>query len=228
MNLESDLFPLRFVAEDIGHFIKIRGLDAIQLWVVMDVMTDILLITSFTFRVLSFMTKNSHTEEYYQLRAFQWLSCLAPILWLQVLKITDLIPYFGTISQILLRMLKETSIFIILLLLNAIGFAQALWALDAADGKRVDDAASLVADALIQAFLGGPAFDSVGEDFGKPFGKYLYYTYTFIVMLILANILVAFFSSAYEAVTENADDMFRSYFAESGYDQLLATILFLF
>lgn len=34
-------------------------------------------------------------------------------------------------------------------------------------------------------------------------------------MLILANILVAFFGEAYNQVTENADDMFKSYFAES-------------
>lgn len=86
----------------------------------------------------------------------------------------DLVPYLGRIFIILLKMLKETSIFVILLVLNAVGFAQALWALDAADGKRVDEAPTLISDGLIQAFLGGPDFDLAGENFGKPFGKYLY------------------------------------------------------
>jgi hypothetical protein len=39
-----------------------------------------------------------------------------------------------------------------------------------------------------------------------PFGLILYYIYTFLVMVILLNVLIALYSSAYSEITENATD----------------------
>lgn len=80
------LWAVGFISEDISHYVKIRGIDAVSLWIVMDLATDVLLGVSFFFRIASFITNNEDSQIYYQLKAFQWLACLAPLLWLQVLK----------------------------------------------------------------------------------------------------------------------------------------------
>jgi hypothetical protein len=43
-----------------------------------------------------------------------------------------------------------------------------------------------------------------------PFGIILYYVFTFVVMVILLNILIALYNSAYEDITENALDEYMA------------------
>jgi hypothetical protein len=51
------------------------------------------------------------------------------------------------------------------------------------------------------------------EQFGHPFGIILYYCFTFIVMVVLLNILIALYNSAYEDIYDNADDEYLALFA---------------
>lgn len=44
------------------------------------------------------------------------------------------------------------------------------------------------------------------DNFSHPFGMILYYVFAFIVMVILLNILIALYNSAYTDITENAID----------------------
>ena len=69
-----------------------------------------------------------------------------------------------------------------------------------------------VLSAMAKAILGSPEFDGF-EDFGHPFGLILYYLFTFIVMVILLNILIALYGQAYSDITENAIDEFLALFA---------------
>ena len=43
-----------------------------------------------------------------------------------------------------------------------------------------------------------------------PFGLILYYIFTFVVMVILLNILIALYNSAYEDITANAIDEYMA------------------
>jgi hypothetical protein len=47
-----------------------------------------------------------------------------------------------------------------------------------------------------------------------PFGMILYYVYCFVIMVVLLNILIALYNSAYEDITGNADDEYMALFAQ--------------
>jgi hypothetical protein len=47
-----------------------------------------------------------------------------------------------------------------------------------------------------------------------PFGLILYYVYTFVIMVVLLNILVALYNSAYEDITDNATDEYMALYAQ--------------
>lgn len=203
-----------YVMEDITRWWKVRGLEALSIWLIIDVLQDALAVAALVVRVISFIYEDTvHTAKYQRL-SFQLLACLAPFLWIQLLKAFDCIPFFGNIMNSLVRMLRETGIFMVLLLLVGLGFAQALFSLDAADGHRVESSGSVVFDTLISGILGGGmTFDAVDEAFGKPFGKILLYAYSLVQILLLSNILIALLNQAYQDVVDDAADVFAAYFA---------------
>lgn len=47
-----------------------------------------------------------------------------------------------------------------------------------------------------------------------PFGLILYYLFCFTIMVILLNILIALYNSAYEDITDNADDEYMALYAQ--------------
>ncbi len=66
---------------------------------------------------------------------------------------------------------------------------------------------------MANALMQSPDFSGF-EKFGHPFGIILYYCFTFIVMVVLLNILIALYNSAYENIYENADDEFLALFSQ--------------
>jgi hypothetical protein len=207
------IFAAGYLVDDLSRWFKMRGLDKINsFWVLVDLSSDALFTTAFVFRATGWLKHDHEAKKQYQLLAFQFLSCIAPLLWMQLLKLADGFQYFGVIQIVLLRMLQETAAFFLLLLLTGVGFAQSFFALDAADGRRVEDSGSVVVNMLAAAILGSPDFDTPRGQFGEPFGVILFYIYTFIAIMLLANILVAFFSSAYDKTVDDATDVFRAYF----------------
>lgn len=203
-----------YFVEDASRWVKMGGLGAIEFWTVMDILTDGLLLVSFSFRVASFVTHGKHADTY-ELRAFQFLACVAPLIWVQLLKVADGFVYFGTLTVIILRMFKESAIFFTLLALVMVGFGHAFLALDAADESRVDNVVVRIIDVLTQALLGGADFDLTNEDaFGYPYGHILYYAYCFVTAVILLNILIAFFGTAYSDVVDSADEVYAAFFCQ--------------
>lgn len=100
---------------------------------------------------------------------------------------------------VVFRMLRSSSIFFALLAILAVGFAQALSGLDI-DSKH--SMAEQVVHHLMQALLGSPAFDKYKRGTQSyPFGIILYYLWSTLTLVILLNVLVALFSSAYEECT---------------------------
>ncbi|SNX85313.1 related to YVC1 - vacuolar cation channel [Melanopsichium pennsylvanicum] len=203
-----------YLVEDASRWFKMKGLGAVEFWTVLDLLTDGLLLVSFCFRVASFIAHGKRSESY-ELRAFQFLACVAPLIWVQLLKVFDGFVYFGTLTVIILRMFKESAIFFTLLALVMIGFGHAFLALDAADESRVDNVVIKIVDVLTQSLLGGADFDLTSEDaFGYPYGHILYYAYCFVTAVILLNILIAFFGTAYSDVVDSADEVYAAFFCQ--------------
>ncbi|PWN31576.1 uncharacterized protein FA14DRAFT_192668 [Meira miltonrushii] len=208
------IFAAGYLVDDLTRWFKMGGLDkVISFWVLVDLCSDILFVAAFSVRITGWIEgKDAEKAYHYRLLAFQLLSCIAPLLWMQLLKLADGLQYFGVIQIVLLRMIKEAAAFFLLLLITAVGYAQSLFALDAADGHRVKGSVSVISNLLIQAILGQPDFEGPNKKFGAPFGTIIFYFYTFITVMLLANILVAFFASAYDKTVDAADSVFKAYF----------------
>ena len=65
---------------------------------------------------------------------------------------------------------------------------------------------------MANSVMQSPEFDGF-DDYAHPFGIILYYIFTFVVMVILLNVLIALYNSAYEDITSNADDEYMALFA---------------
>ncbi|KAG6842039.1 hypothetical protein C0991_003565 [Blastosporella zonata] len=114
-----------------------------------------------------------------------------------------------------------------LLSVLAIGFTQALFALDAADGST--DGPSVVVHVLIQALLGSPDYGKYSERWRyflcswlpwltknvphSPPGLILYYLWNTVTAIVLLNVLISLFSSAYSDVIEDAEAQYLAFFA---------------
>jgi hypothetical protein len=66
---------------------------------------------------------------------------------------------------------------------------------------------------MANAIMQSPDFDGF-DNFAPPFGIILYYVFTFAVMVILLNILIALYNSAYEDITQNAIDEYMALFSQ--------------
>ena len=66
---------------------------------------------------------------------------------------------------------------------------------------------------MANAVMQSPDFEGF-DNFAPPFGIILYYIFTFLIMVVLLNILIALYNSAYEDITDNAIDEYMALFAQ--------------
>lgn len=130
---------------------------------------------------------------------------------MKVLTVFNGVKIIGVLQVVVFRMIRDSAIFFILLAILALGFAQSLFALDAADGEI--ESTDIVVNGLLQALLGSPDFDTPNSRFGYPFGLVIYYAWSFLTIIILLNVLIALFGTSYSNVEENATDEFLAFFA---------------
>lgn len=174
-----------------------------------DVMYAII-VASISFRVLSI---NSHgdTKEYYDEIAFRVLSCVSPLMWTRLLLYLDAEKFVGAMLVVVKTMMKESLLFFVLLFVVIIGFVQGFLGLDASDGKN--EATKKILISLVKAIIGGSSFG----DFAKlvpPYASILYYIYSFLLSVILMNILIALYSTAYAAIVANATSEYLALVAQ--------------
>ncbi|ERT01172.1 potassium ion channel [Sporothrix schenckii 1099-18] len=143
--------------------------------------------------------------------SYNFLAVSAPMFWVRLLLYLDSYRFFGAMLVVLKVMMKESVIFFALLVVIVIGFLQAFIGLDIAEDLVLSDVTFIV-QAMANAVMQSPDFEGF-EQFGHPFGIILYYCFTFIVMVVLLNILIALYNSAYEDIYENADDEYLALFA---------------
>lgn len=176
-------------------------------WHIVNLLTDALFMTAFVLRVIGLSSTGS-TAEHTKFRSFQVLSFVSPLIWMKLITVFDGYKYMGTLQICVARMLQESGIFFALLSLLAIGFAQGLYALDLADGTSDD--ASTVIHLLIQSLLQAPDYDKFKP---SPASLALYYLWNVVTALILLNVLISLFSSAYSDIVEDAEAEFLTFFA---------------
>jgi len=142
---------------------------------------------------------------------------------MKLIPIFDGYKYVGTMQICIARMLQESGIFFGLLALLGIGFLQGLYALDAADGQS--EKAYEVINVLIQALLQSPNYDWFSA---SPAGLGLYYLWNVATAVILLNILISLFSSAYDDVVEDAAAEYLAYFADKAVAMIRAPDQYLY
>ncbi|KAG7097202.1 hypothetical protein E1B28_004573 [Marasmius oreades] len=196
--------------EDIHKFFKLLQFvtwKAFSFWNVVSLVTDLLLMAAFTLRMIG-LSKNSDDSTRLRIISFQVLSFVAPFIWMKIITVFDGYKYVGMMQICVTRMLRESSIFFALLSILGLGFAQAMYALDAADGTT--QAPSSVVNALVQALLQAPDFTRYES---SPSGLLMFYFWNVVTAIILLNVLISLFSSAYSEVVDDAEAQYLAFFA---------------
>lgn len=203
------LFTLGFLFDELTKLWK-AGHQIIGFWNVFNGLLYTLLMTSLALRFVAFSKPTSGDpdikgpREVYNELSYNFLSFSAPMFWIRLLLYLDSYRFFGAMLVVFKVMMKESVIFFVLLFVIVIGFLQAFMGLDYAEDFEWGDAKFIV-QSMANALMQSPDFDGF-DDFGHPFGIILYYVFTFVVMVLLLNILIALYNSAYEDIYENADD----------------------
>ncbi|KIJ69974.1 hypothetical protein HYDPIDRAFT_104644 [Hydnomerulius pinastri MD-312] len=204
------IMALSFCCEDILRWFKLirfASYRAFGFWNVVAFFTDALLLAAFILRVAGLSAIGDQATTY-RLHSFQVLSFVAPFICMELITIFDGYKYMGTMQICVARMLQESGIFFALLSVLGIGFLQGLYALDAADGES--EHASTVINVLLQGLLQSPNYDKFAT---SPVGLTLYYLWNLSTAVILLNVLISLFSSAYSEVVDDAEAEYMAFFA---------------
>ncbi|KAK0453779.1 hypothetical protein EV421DRAFT_1766345 [Armillaria borealis] len=204
------LLALSITLEDVYKFTKLLTFvtwRTFSFWNMVSLITDSLILAAFILRVVAMRVTSGEEQIGLRIASFQVLSFVSPFIWMKLLTVFDGYKYIGTMQICIARMLQESGIFFALLSVMALGFTQALWALDAADGQASPP--SSVVNVLVQALLGSPNFDT----FTSSSGLVMYYFWNVVTAIILLNVLISLFASAYQNVVDDAEAQYLAFFA---------------
>ena len=210
------IFTFGFLCDEFSKFWKV-GRFYLGFWNVFNLILYSLLSVSFICRCIALAhpydpnsEKDGNRERYNEL-SYNFLAFSAPMFWGRLLLFLDTYRFFGAMLVVLKVMMKESLIFFALLFVVIVGFLQAFIGMDSSDGKA--DATKFILQSMANSVLGAPDFSGF-DSFAPPFGMVLYYIFTFLIMVILLNILIALYNSAYEDITGNAIDEYMALFAQ--------------
>ncbi|KAL3482261.1 hypothetical protein BJX99DRAFT_85006 [Aspergillus californicus] len=201
-----------FICDEVTKLWKI-GRAYFDFWNAFNATLYSLLAVSFFLRVAALTHSASTGDEQRQAlnkMSYNFLAFAGPMFWMRMMLYLDTFKFFGAMFVILRVMMKESLIFFALLFVVLIGFFQAFTGM-----AQVDEGTLVTKNiviAMANSIMQSPEF-GMFEDFAFPFGIILYYFYTFIVLTILLNILIALYNSAYEAISGNATDEYMAIFA---------------
>ncbi|KAJ4364469.1 Calcium channel yvc1 [Neocucurbitaria cava] len=205
------IFTLGFTCDEANKFWKV-GRYYLSFWNMFNSTLYTLLTVSFVLRMIALGHPINHEQRHDMNKlSYDFLAFTAPMFWMRLLLYLDTFRFFGAMLVVLKVMMRESLIFFALLLVVMIGFFQAFIGLDFTDNS-LDDT-GFVVQAMLNAVMQSPEFEGF-DNFSPPFGIILYYIFTFVVMVILLNILIALYNSAYEDITENAIDEYMALFSQ--------------
>ncbi|KAG6329502.1 hypothetical protein ID866_9587 [Astraeus odoratus] len=181
---------------------------AFGFWNAIAFITDGILLAAFTLRVAGLYEVGEKADAL-RFRSFQVLSFVSPFIWMKLVTIFDGYKYVGTMQICIARMLQESGIFFALLSVLGAGFLQGLYALEAADGESEDPTS--VINVLVQGLLQSPDY---GRFSASPVGLSLFYLWNLVTVVILLNVLISLFASAYSDIVEDVEAQYMAFFAE--------------
>ncbi|KAK9367697.1 hypothetical protein V1509DRAFT_625959 [Lipomyces kononenkoae] len=204
------VFTLGFILDEVNKFYQI-GYYYISFWSGFNGILYIILTISFIIRMITLAhPAGTGVQETYDILAYRILAFCSPLMWSRLLLYLDSQRFFGAMLVVLTKLMQESVVFFVLLILIIVGFLQAFIGLSA-DGAADIGARSF--SYMTRAVLTAPEFEPF-EEFAQPFAAILNYIFTFVVTVILLNILIALFNSAYAKVYDNAVDEFLALFAQ--------------
>ncbi|QSZ28500.1 hypothetical protein DSL72_002997 [Monilinia vaccinii-corymbosi] len=207
------VFTAGFMCDEFSKFWKV-GRYYIGFWNVFNVILYALLTTSLVTRLIALghpLDDNDGQRQKYNQLSYNFLAFSAPMFWMRLLLYLDSIRFFGAMLVVIKVMMKESLIFFALLFVIIIGFLQAFIGMDMADNHV--DSAVFILQAMANAVMQSPDFSGF-DNFAPPFGIILYYIFTFLIMVVLLNVLIALYNSAYEDITDNAIDEYMALFSQ--------------
>jgi hypothetical protein len=205
------LFTAGFICDELSKFLKI-GRFYFGFWNVFNLTLYALLLVSFVLRVVALGHQwNSPRRFHLNELSYNFLAFSAPMFWTRMMLYMDSFRFFGAMLVVLKVMMRESLIFFALLIVVLAGFFQGFIGMDQTDGNIT--ASDFITKMMLNAIMGSPEFDG-WENFAPPFGLTLYYIYNFVIIVILLNILIALYNSAYEDITGNATDEYLALFAQ--------------
>lgn len=207
------VFTFGFIFEELTKLYK-AGYHILGFWNAFNNVLYSLLMVSLAMRLVAYSHQWDDHEwrtKYNQL-SYNFLAFTAPLFWGRLLLYLDSLRFFGAMLVVLKVMMKESIIFFALLFVVIIGFLQAFIGMDYADDMAGEDTIFIL-QAMANAIMQSPDFSGF-ERFSPPFGIILYYVFTFVVMVILLNVLIALYNSAYEDIYQNADDEYLALFSQ--------------
>ncbi|KAJ8120661.1 hypothetical protein ONZ43_g2685 [Nemania bipapillata] len=207
------VFTIGFIFDELTKFYK-AGYHILGFWNAFNNTLYSLLMVSLALRFVALTRSPGDIEarERFNSLSYNFLAFTAPMFWARLLLYLDSFRFFGAMLVVLKVMMKESIIFFALLIVVIIGFLQAFIGMDYADDMAGEDTIFIL-QAMANAIMQSPDFSGF-ERFSPPFGIILYYLFTFVVMVVLLNVLIALYNSAYEDIYDNSDDEYLALFAQ--------------
>ncbi|KAJ8125006.1 hypothetical protein O1611_g8634 [Lasiodiplodia mahajangana] len=207
------IFTIGFIFDELTKFYK-AGYHILGFWNAFNNTLYSLLMVSLALRFVALTRSPGDIEsrERFNSLSYNFLAFTAPMFWARLLLYLDSFRFFGAMLVVLKVMMKESIIFFALLIVVIIGFLQAFIGMDYADDMTGEDTVFIL-QAMANAIMQSPDFTGF-ERFSPPFGIILYYLFTFVVMVVLLNVLIALYNSAYEDIYDNSDDEYLALFAQ--------------
>ncbi|KAI1266903.1 hypothetical protein F5Y18DRAFT_380869 [Xylariaceae sp. FL1019] len=207
------IFTFGFIFDELTKFWK-AGWNILGFWNAFNNVLYSLLMVSLALRFVA-LSRSSDDHEgraKFNSMSYNFLAFTAPMFWARLLLYLDSFRFFGAMLVVLKVMMKESIIFFALLIVVIIGFLQAFIGMDYADDMAGEDTLFIL-QAMANAIMQSPDFSGF-ERFSPPFGIILYYLFTFVVMVVLLNVLIALYNSAYEDIYDNSDDEYLALFSQ--------------
>ncbi|KAF2154070.1 hypothetical protein K461DRAFT_292747 [Myriangium duriaei CBS 260.36] len=206
------IFTVGFIFDEVSKLWKV-GRYYLGFWNFFNNTLYTLLTVSFALRMVALSYPvDTPNRGHYNTLSYNFLAFSSPMFFGRVLLYLDTFRFFGAMLVVMKVMMKESLIFFALAIVVLVGFLQGFVGMD-----HVHDtyrgSVEFVFRALINGLMDDPDFGGFDE-FAPPFGLLLYYIYNFIISVILLNVLVALFNSAYEDITENAIDEYLALFSQ--------------
>lgn len=226
------VFTFGFICDELSKFWK-AGYHILGFWSAFNGILYGLLTTSLVLRFIGLghgIDDADGLRQKYTTLSYAFLAVSAPMFWARLLLYLDSFRFFGAMLVVLKVMMKESIIFFALLGVIIVGFLQAFIGLDYADDRVAEDILFII-QSMANSVMQAPDFSGF-ERFQPPFGLILYYCFTFVVMVrrpfsssassrwltpvqvVLLNILIALYNSAYEDIYDNANDEYLAMFAQ--------------